>query len=174
MRNNSRAKKCAAIMMILLLGGMMMFNLFGCKAQSKPYAFDGEQDVMLVDYYTATLGTDGYDSHSEMALYSYSDTQVKLSVYNGAEGEEETREDYLVPTSVVDECYRAIDSGDFRNWSKLKNTTALDGGRTAVKFRDGDDYIRVSTDDMPEDGERLLDQVGIVMRGYVIEEYLMK
>ena len=131
-----------------------------------------EPDILIVDYYTAVVGTDGYDHHKEYALYSYDADLCRLSVYTKPSPEEEETEDvYYVPYEVFDRCMEVIYEENLQSWVDLTDGMAIDGGVTAVKFLDGRDYIRCATDNMPEDGERSLDKVGAVLRAYEKPEY---
>ena len=133
------------------------------------------EDKMLVDYYTATVATAEGDSHRELVLYYYSDDEVKLSVFNQDFNEDETREDYLVPVEALDKCRSIIKKNKFDKWNDKYEDTGLDGGVTVVRYlNDKDETIRVSTDRMPDDGERKLGEIGAVLSGYVQEKYKIK
>ena len=131
-----------------------------------------DEDVMLVDYYTAVVGTVGGDHYTERVLYDYSDTQAKLTVYTKYDGEEEQSVSYLVPYEAVEKCREIIKKNKLNVWNKKYDGPAPTGGVTAVRFRcDDGSYVRVSTDAMPDDGERIMDSIGAVMQSYVKDEY---
>ena len=130
-----------------------------------------ESEEMLVDYYTAIVGTVGGDRHTEYVLYAYSEEQVKLVVYSQEYGEEEQSTAYLVPAEAADRCLEACKKNKLSKWEKMKNGTAITGGSTVVRYKDGDSYVRASTENMPEDGKRKLDEIGIIIREYIDEEY---
>ena len=137
-----------------------------------PSAVTPNEDVMLIDYYTAVVGTPGYDRYSEKVLYVYSDELAKLTLYSKFADEEEESESYLVPFKAVEECYEIIRQNKLGEWNDRYDGPALSGGVTAVRFRQDDgSYIRVSTDAMPDDGERIMDSIGGVMNGYLKDEY---
>ena len=161
---------------VMLTGGLLAMSFSGCKnGDPKPEtaASEPEPGVMLVDYYDAVVGTDGGDRHTECVLYTYDQANCRLSVFVQDSPEEpETETVYLVPAEARQRAYEAINDAGLKSWVDLDDGVALDGRRTVVKFKDGDGYVRCSTDNMPEDGERLLDSVGAVLRGYAKEEYL--
>ncbi|MBQ3417001.1 MAG: hypothetical protein IJH32_04125 [Ruminococcus sp.] len=132
---------------------------------------DPDDRVMLVDYYTAVVGTDGCDHYTEKVLYEYSDEQAELTVYSKYDGEDETSESYLVPYEAVEKCYEIIRDNKLGEWND-KYDTPIDGAVTAVRYREDDgSYIRVSTDAMPDGGEGIMDSIGGVMNGYLKDEY---
>ena len=127
---------------------------------------------MLVDYYTAVVGTDGFDSHYELVLSSAQDGKAKLEVINKEPEKEETRVTYLVPYEAVDRCYEVIDSAKMRKWDKIGKDDPIDGAQTVVKFKDNNgSYIRVSTDKMPENGEQSMNRIKTILAEYALPEY---
>ncbi len=106
-------------------------------------------DHLIFDYYEATVATvDGNDSE-EFCLYSYTDSQMILAYYNKPDGSEETMSYCLVPASVLDDCMSMVKKYKMNKW---KDGRGLNGKRYVVKFPDGDGLMRVSSDDMPENG----------------------
>ncbi|MBR0303227.1 MAG: hypothetical protein IJQ80_05210 [Clostridia bacterium] len=136
----------------------------------EPYS---EGDI-LVDYYIGTVGTDGGDSYRELVLSYIDFYQAKLEVitYSAASGVETVTE-YTVPYDAINMCFEAIDEEDFRSWADLEDYECLDGAITSLGYLDRDgEYIKVSTDKMPQDGESALDRVGAVLAEYIKNEYL--
>jgi len=133
-----------------------------------------EPGTMLVDYYRATVATVGGDGYDEMVLSYYDETQASLDVYRLYEPDEkETCVSYLVPYEAVDRCYEAIDEEDFRSWEGRDDLTAITGAVIVCKFREGDgEYTRVSSENMPEDGQRSMGRIAAIMNEYRKEEYL--
>ncbi len=131
-------------------------------------------EVMLVDYYTATVATVGGDGYDEYVLSSIGDSKeaARLDYYARWEGdEEETHVSYTVPYEAVEKAYEAIDRERLRNWNDEDMIGGITGGVVVVKFLDGEEYVRLSTDDMPEDGKERLHSVGSVLVSYAREEY---
>lgn len=131
------------------------------------------EEKMLIDYYTAVVGTDGYDSHKELVLSTAEGGMAKLERFVlPPGGEEETVETYLVPYEAADRCYEAIGKAKMRKWDRIGEDAGLCGGFTAVKFLDDDgSYVRVSTDKMPPDGERSMDGIGAILSEYLLPGY---
>ena len=104
----------------------------------------------------------------------HNEDRAKLDVYSADADSDETCVSYLVPYEAVDRCYEVIKKGKFAKWNEKYSDTALDGGMTAVKFRNDDgSYTRVSTDAMPDDGLRQMGEIAAIIRGYIRDENLM-
>lgn len=131
-----------------------------------------KQDVMLIDYYSATVATVGGDRSYEAVLYEYSDTEAKLVIYQTYPGDEEEHSDtYIVPCEAVERCYKLIEENKLAEWNEIYPDAPLTGAVTVCKFRGADgEYVRVSTDAMPDNGRGILDSIGAVMGSYVKDE----
>ena len=131
-----------------------------------------KQDVMLIDYYSATVATVGGDRSYEAVLYEYSDTEAKLVIYQNYPGGEEMYSDtYIVPYEAVERCYKLIEESKLTEWNTIYPDIPLTGAVTVCKFRGADgEYVRVSTDAMPDDGRGILDSIGAVMSSYAKDE----
>ena len=131
-----------------------------------------KQDAMLIDYYSATVATVGGDRSYEAVLYEYSDTEAKLVIYQNYPGGEEMYSDtYIVPYEAVERCYKLIEESKLAEWNAIYPDIPLTGAVTVCKFRGADgEYVRVSTDAMPDNGRGILDSIGAVMSSYVKNE----
>ena len=104
---------------------------------------------MVFDYYEATVATVGGDESTEYVLYKYDDTQMILALYRKDEDSEETMDYCVVPASVLDDCMDMVKKYRMRKWKK---GSGLRGMMYVVKFMDEGEMIRVSSDDMPDNG----------------------
>lgn len=104
------------------------------------------------------------------ALTMVTGQQARLVVYVQNYGKEEIATTYLVPGEAVDRCLAACKKNKLYKWEKM-NGTAISGGSTVVKYKDGDKYVRAGTDNMPNDGEKKLGEIGVIMQEYIVEEY---
>ena len=131
------------------------------------------KDVILIDYYDATIATVGGDRYYEAVLYEYSDTEAKLVIYQKDPEEEEERTDtYIVPYEAVERCLKLIEENKLATWNDTYPSMPLMGAETVCGFRGADGvFVRVSTDAMPEDGKGVLHSIGSVMSGYAKDEY---
>ncbi len=140
-----------------------------CKSHnSMEYTGPDEEETMLVDYYYAVTGTEISRGYLEMTLYYKSEDEAILKVYNtDSDGEEETVNEYTVPYEAVENCLEIADKYKFDKWDELEDTYPIDGAVTVVKYYNGSEYIRVSTENMPDGGERQLDEIASIMRNYI-------
>ena len=132
-----------------------------------------EPGVMLIDCYRGTVATPDGGHYSEITAETYSDDEVKLTVYRMENGDEEF-ESYIVPHSAVDECYEMIDFYDMRSWNAMSGDAGLEGAKLSCKFRDGDGYTEVTSDKMPKNGKEAFSAVESVLYKYVDDKYLIE
>lgn len=136
-------------------------------AENNPYPA-GE---LLVDFYFEANGASGYE---ELMLYGYSSQEATLCVYEGAVNGDETRTDYLIPVALVDQCFALIRDCDLESWGSLTDSTAHEDASIVCKYRkSADNYVRVSTELMPEGGELTLAKIRDFLLGCVKPEYLI-
>ena len=132
-----------------------------------------EADVMLIDSYRSIGAADddggGYD---EITVNSYDTGTVKMIVYHQEGEENEVVTNYIVPYEVVEKCYEVIEKHKLRSWKKLTETESLDGALLVCKFKDGDEYVRVTSEKMPADGEAAFTEIEAILKSYIKDEYL--
>ena len=87
-----------------------------------------KNENLLFDYYEATVATVGGDGYDEYCLYKYTDSKLVLACYSKMEDEEEKMVFCIVDPSVLDECM------------------------DLVRFMSSGELIRVTSDDMPDNG----------------------
>lgn len=171
-------KKRGKAMILLTAVMMLLFGLFGCteNRQFDIEAYrDAEKNTMLLDYFERTVGTPEEQPYYELVLYTCSDTQALLEEYADGGTDHETLASYLIPLEAAQEMLTAVKTSGMAGWERLKNPTALDGMQYVCKFPDGrGDYIRVTSDNMPEDGTRLFGGVKAAMRKWAKDEYLQE
>lgn len=129
---------------------------------------------LLVDLYTASVATDGGDGYDEMVLYAYTSDQLKLIVYRqDADMDTQQSTTYIVPRAALGRCLAVISDADMRTWND--SAEPLDGEEGAVtvcKFRDTDGtYVRVTSENMPENGAQAFAQIREILQSYVSDAY---
>lgn len=153
-----------------------MLSLFGCRKNTQfdiETYHDAEKNTMLLDYYERVVGTPEEQPYYELVLYTYSDTQALLEEYNDSGTDHEPVTRYLVPIIAAQEMLTAVKDSGMVNWNK-RDGIAICGMAYVCKFPDGKgDYIRVSSDNMPEDGTRLFGTVCAAMRKWTRDEFRM-
>lgn len=131
--------------------------------------------AMLIDYYRAEKAPDG-SGYFELVLYTTenSDT-LKLSVYSKNDEEaDEIQTDYLVPYKAAENCYKLIEKHQLDSWNTMKNPVSADGMLAVCKYYSNGEYVRVSTEEMPENGAEILDRIAGVMSSYAKDDCLME
>jgi hypothetical protein len=117
--------------------------------------------TLLIDYFEKQEGvlvqkSDGTETgggYYEITLSAYTDTDIQLDVYKREhEGAEEYHKAYFVPLSLLNEAYKVIDQYAMKNWNRDKATGGMTGMYYVCKFHKNGEFIRVSSDQMPEDG----------------------
>ena len=152
-----------------------MFNLFGC---GKPGQFDirtyknAGKNTMLLDYYERVVGTPTEMPYYEIVLYTHSDSLAKLEEYQNGGTENETITSWLIPLEAAQEMLTAVKNSGMAGWNGRRGT-GLCGKMYVCKFPDGrDDYIRISSDNMPENGRRAFSAVKAAMCKWMNDAYL--
>lgn len=127
-------------------------------------------DRVLVSYYDAMTGTNGGDCSETLTLMTTGDPdKLRLEFVGKSEGEEPVCLSYDVRAEAAEECLTYIAEAGLKNWQKLKNPIAWTGMVRSCTFIDGEQYVRVSTDAMPEGGNKKLSHIGEILKGYAAE-----
>jgi len=154
-----------------------MLSLFGCgKKQLNIQDYIGaEEKTMLADYYERTVGLEEEQPYYELVMYTYSDKEVLLEKYEDGGTDHETVTSYHVPADEAQGVFDAINNVDMASWNGKKGNICIDGIAYVCKFPDGKgDLIRVSSDDMPEDGAKSFYAVKASMLVLMKDEYLIE
>ena len=158
----------------LLTAVMIMPGLFGCgkSGQFKIETYLNEKDSMLLDYFERTVGTPEEQPYYELVLYTYSSTQARLEEYTDGGTPDELITSYLIPVEGAQEMLNAVKIAGMDKWNRRKGV-AIDGKQYVCRFPDGrDGCIRVSSDNMPEDGVKAFGTVKNAMSKWLKDEYL--
>lgn len=131
-----------------------------------------EKEVVLIDYYRATVATVGGDGYKESVLYDRGGDSLLLRCYSKSFGSDETVVEYLVPRDALEECQKIIKKNKLNEWKDRDDLVAITGARVAVRFiNDDGSRIRVSSEAMPENGKELMYEVGAALGRYARDEY---
>ena len=149
--------------------------LTGCGGAQTDTPMDVPAGTMLVDYYRAVKASAGGDGYTEMVLYKADDSAaVKLCVYSKEEADsDEICTEYIVPYEAAERCFEIIEKHRLGSWNGMKDAVCDDGAVTVCKYYDNGGYIRVSTEEMPQGGEKILEKLAAVMAEYATEEYIL-
>ncbi len=165
----------SGVVMLSIIGGIIFYNYMKDKEIYTPdltFA-EGEDKIMLVDYMRRTVGTNGGDGYRETVLYCTKDGNCEVHYYSKYDYDEaESHEQHEADKGVVEDVYNVIKKADMASWNdKYKDSTnVICGAAYIVKFRDGHgDYIRVSSECMPDDGIELMGGVATVLNRHVMD-----
>lgn len=158
----------------ILLAVIMMFSLFGCGKKEEPKVglekYD-EGDV-LFDYYHSAVATPEDAEYSRMSLMLGEDETLYLHTFSGSrdKGTVTSHRVYSVPEELLTSLNRYVADNKIDKWNDSKYV-GLEGAVTEISFRDASgELIKVSTDNMPEDGEQFLRQIASMLREYITED----
>jgi len=147
-----------------------------CESEnSMIYEPEMESGKLMFDYYYADETMLENDGYYEITLTTGNDTLwIYLDEYIKESKETEERgKCYFVPYEVLDECMAIVDQYNMYSWNEREDAVSLDGALTVCKFHDGEKIIRISTESMPEDGEKALGQIREILNRYMEDEDLI-
>ena len=131
--------------------------------------------TMLIDYYRTEKAADD-SGYFELVLYTTENSDmIRLSVYSKDNKDtDENHTDYLVPYEAAESCYKIIEKHHLNRWNDMKNTVSADGILTVCKYYSNGEYVRVSTEEMPQNGTEILDSIADVMSSYAKDKFLIE
>ena len=149
---------------------LMMFSIvYVLKKHTNKQEYPKEQ--MIINYYSKTYSLDKYDSH-EMVLSTTSDSsKMRLDIYKKLDNNAETKTTVYLPNTVIDDCMKWIKECKMNTWNQDSQGISLDGKLMVCKFYFNGEYIRVSTDCMPENGEQMIEEVANIISKHVSQKY---
>lgn len=131
--------------------------------------------TMLIDCYRTEKAVDD-SGYFELVLYTTENSDmIRLSVYSKDNKDtDENHTDYLVPYEAAESCYKIIEKHHLNQWNDMKNTVSADGILTVCKYYSNGEYVRVSTEEMPQNGTEILDSIADVMSSYAKDKFLIE
>ena len=130
-----------------------MFNIF------EKIELPKEKDQILIDYFDRVIGTEEINPYFEIVIYTYDENNLLLKIFNDGGSEEEKINDYLISHDSYYEIYKLIKDNKIDKWNKLKKKYSLNGRIYVLKYFDGNELIRVSSEHMPEDGTKAFNDI---------------
>lgn len=141
--------------------------------ESMTYVEAVEPGVLLVEYYRKETGES--DAYYELVLTTTTDpSQYQLDEYQKENGGEEIRTSYQIPFDIWSDCLGIIETYAMRDWESTNNPVALDGTLIVCKFRDGEETIRVSSEQMPQNGEQGLEKIREALADCLRKDFLIE
>ena len=159
----------AAFIAVVFVSTAMLVGCAGSRNENNIKALPA--GTMLIDYYRTEKANES-GGYFELVLYTTEDSEMlKLSVYSkDSEETDENQTDYLVPYEAAENCYKIIEKHQLDRWNGMKNAVSADGVLTVCRYCSDGEYIRVSTEEMPENGAEILDSIAKVMSSYAKDD----
>jgi len=135
-----------------------------------PQAPEDTEGTLLFDYYNAPVAIVGEAFYDEITV-NESEGMYFINVYSGSstEGTTTSHSAYWAPDGLMDELMRAVKKHKMAKWND-RDGVGMTGAVTVVKFRGDDgDYIRVTTEHMPEDGQSAFNEIYSILRDALSE-----
>lgn len=156
----------------IVLAAVVALSVFGC-AGSRPEPTAGTvmpaspeecitQENKVFYYYEAVVATVGGDTSSSYELYKYTDTELIL--VRDRPSPDSGKEMYycIVPASVLDDCMKVVKKYKMGK-GKWLNGDGIVGMVFAVGFLKDGEFVRVSSECMPDNGIDAFDAVRKVL-----------
>ena len=117
-----------------------------------------DEDNWIFDYYEGVVATVGGDGYDEYVLYTWEGDSLLLARYS--KWEQTGNIEYVsvceVPMSVYYDALKLAHEYGLKDW---KDGVSITGGRYVVKYAEDGKVVKVSSDDMPENGFEAFDSI---------------
>lgn len=169
------------LVIILIIAALLATSACGKKVD--PMALvdqriaNGEEDVMLFDYFRQVVGTEEQQGYYEIVLYAIPDKtigmhsveNVRMDVHTDGGLRYQRMASYEIPYEAFTKAMEIADEYKMIKWEEGddKYSYAIDGCSYVCKFPYGDKYYRVSSGAMPEDGMDAFNAVLEVLQSYI-------
>ena len=118
-------------------------------------------DNIVFDYYEAVVATVGGNDSEEYVLYTCDyNGYLILVCYETPDGEPEKSYARLVPASTFDDCMKVVKKYKMTKW---KDEGGINGKKYVVRFSQGEEYYRITSEAMPENGMEAFDAIRQIM-----------
>ena len=124
---------------------------------------------LLIDCFERTVGTPEEQPYTEIVLYEYSAGQLLLETYTGGGTPGEKCTQYLVPPEAYENALQVIRKTGMKEWNENPNLYGITGYYFVCKFLDGEEFIRVTSEHMPEDGKEAYSRAAGALWQYASE-----
>ena len=106
---------------------------------------------LLFDYYAKTIGTPEEQSALEIALYENTADSLQMEIYAADEDDNEGVKQLEVSADVLDRVMEIVKRRKMYRWND-EDGISIDGKLFVCKFWHNDECIRVSSENMPDNG----------------------
>ncbi|MBR2549890.1 MAG: hypothetical protein IKE92_07750 [Clostridiales bacterium] len=166
---NKSIKYVISIMMAMLFA----VSAIGCDkakpTESSVYYASPEEAInsenRVFYYYDAVVATQGGNEHTVFELYNYTDKEMVLVKYRKYPGKDQTMDYCLVPASTLDDCMKLTKKYKMGKGKWEKGGDCVVGKEFAIVFFKDGEYVRVTSECMPDNGINAFDAVCEVLGG---------
>jgi len=163
----NRKEKIIAVAIIFVLIVSMFIGISGCGKKENNMQIvedllaNGQENVMLFDYLERVVGTEKEQGYYEIVLYAIpgeegalSTEEVRMDVYTDGGLRSEKMISKNVPYATFEKVMEIITENKVRKWADMEEDELIsyDGCDYICKFPAVDQYMRISSEAMPEDG----------------------
>ena len=132
-----------------------------------------KEKVLLADYYERVVGTPMEMPYEEVVLYTYSDTQLLIEHWENGGTPAEKVGGYLVPISVYDDVLQVIEKYEMEGWNDREDAYPITGALYVCRFVNKDQFYRVSSEKMPDNGDEAFRAFASVLYGNIDPKQLL-
>ena len=126
------------------------------------------KDVLLVGYTSRKGAPEDGNLYALSVFESDDEKEVFLEIHASSVKEnQDVRARYKVSSEVVQAVMSLVLTGDLREWAACSDPVREKGRTQTCRFLDGDEYIEVSTDAMPEGGDQTLQDIRHTIESYI-------
>ena len=123
--------------------------------------------TLVLNYFSRTVGTPMTMPYYELAVYTYDEGGcLLLQQYTNGGTPNEYVKEYLIPKEAYTEVMSVILKNDMHRWNDMQGI-AITGGMEVCKFWLNGSSYRVTTDNMPEDGQSAFGEVQLAIESYI-------
>ena len=162
-----------------ILSGLLAMGLFSSFGIAKPPVYQPtaaeiEEHVILIDYFERVVGTPEEQPYFEMVLSAYSETELLLDIYTEGDTPQEEKKSYIVPLSAYTDAAAVFTKHGMKTWNDRDDCYGITGKYYVCNIKVGDQYIRVTSEHMPEDGKDAFYAVQSALQAYAKPAYLQQ
>ena len=112
----------------------------------------GEDLKVLIDYFDRVTGTPMELPYDRIILYESEEEEDILCVYKDITTESETVSRYSVSKDGYSQVLKVIYDNEMDRWNLRDDTYPIDGGYYYLNYWNGEKYVQVTSDAMPDSG----------------------
>lgn len=125
-----------------------------------------EAGTLLIDYWEKTLSTaEGEQEIYQITVEATEMENEHLAVLQMGDN----RQEYIIPISVYESLVNFAENSCLEEWNYLEDPFSLEGKIISFTLCVDGEYLEISSDSMPEDGETVLEYLRLSIKDHLIE-----